>query len=97
MKNLDEENAWQRMVHMSYLYISFVCFWVSLGVGLLVSIATGGLTDEYRRSHPVKMFKTFFPTSWYCPALSDDYKLNEQEQELLYAKQATSKFDAPEI
>lgn len=69
--NINSENAWQYLIHMSYLYISFTCFWVSLVTGLIVSMLTGGLSEEYRRSHPVKMFKTFFPQSWYCPQTKD--------------------------
>ena len=65
INELNKEGIWERVYHMSYLYLSMFCFIISMVVGLAVSAATGGLQESYRKSHSKEMFNTFFPTSYY--------------------------------
>jgi len=77
-KNPEKIAKW--FFHLSYLYLSFVCLIVSLVTGLIVSIVTGGMKEEYRKSHPVIMFNTFFPKSYYTPDYSQSqFQLDEYD------------------
>ena len=48
-------------------------------VGLTISCLTGGLSEDYRRSHPTVMFNTFFPKSFYEPKKVQLEMENEQQ------------------
>ena len=93
INELNEEGIWERVYHMSYLYLSMFCFLISMVVGLAVSAATGGLQESYRKSHPKEMFNTFFPTSYYWCAFflhsrtntifsDEEDKSNDKEEDI---------------
>jgi len=77
INELNEEGIWERVYHMSYLYLSMFCFVISMVIGLAVSAATGGLQEDYRKSHSKEMFNTFFPTSYYCD--EEDKSIDKEE------------------
>ena len=70
---------YQYLSHLSYLYLSMFCFLVSMVVGLTISCLTGGLSEDYRRSHPLVMFNTFFPKSFYEPK-KDQLEMETEQQ-----------------